>query len=123
MNRVPTKWMRWTDDPGQLSDITEKTALVPVLHALSILVNAHMPVVFIDQHRHVSSRAGILIDQHVYRHRRDRSVQRLHRRLFNILSGHISPLYQLLSNHLVWMPLTGNLNRIDAVKALQTQGV
>ncbi len=44
--------------------------LVPLLHTLSILVNTHVSVVFIDQDRRVSSRFGILIDQHVYRHRR-----------------------------------------------------
>ncbi len=51
------------------SDIAHKTLLVPLLYTLAILVNTHMPVIFIHQDRHVSSHIGILIDQHLYRHR------------------------------------------------------
>jgi len=54
----------------RLSDVTEKTVLVPLLHTLSILVHTHISVVFIDQDGYVPSHIGILIDQHLYRHRR-----------------------------------------------------
>ncbi len=45
-----------------ISHIAHKTLLVPSLHTLAILVNTHMPVIFIHQDRHVSSHIGILID-------------------------------------------------------------
>ena len=54
----------------RLSDVTEKTLLVPLLHALSILIHTHISVVLIDQDRYMPPRIGILIDQHLYRHRR-----------------------------------------------------
>ncbi len=59
-------WSRFTSKDGrQPSDVAEKALLVPHLHTLSILVNAHMSVVFVDQDRHMPPQIGILIDQHL----------------------------------------------------------
>ena len=44
---------------GMRSGVAQKTMLVSLLHALSLLVDAHGAVVFVDQNRNMSFCSGI----------------------------------------------------------------
>ena len=66
----------------------------------------------------MSSHLGILIDQHLDSHCCDGCVKCFDRRLFDLLSGHVSSLHQCFSDRCIRMPLAGNLDGIDAIEAL-----
>src|SRR5579875_2459208 len=103
------------------SDVTEEAALVPALHALRILVNAHAAIVLIDENRYMPPGIRVLVDQHLHRHCCQGSVERLDGWLLDILPAHIAPLDQRVANPRIGMSLAGDLDRIDAVEALQAQ--
>jgi len=96
---------------------------VSALYALFILIDAHLPVILIDQDRDMPSEIGILIDQDLYRHRGNGRIERFDGGLFDIPARYIAPCDQSLSDHLIRMALAGNFDRIDAIKAVQTEAV